>query len=233
MNSDLFIKRIYSKRSLNRIDRKITSLGSNSKLNVNKFLNYKMIILIFTFIFSLMYFDFGYILAPVLSITIYILYDYYFLDYQIKKRANNLEHDAIFFFEVLALTLQSERNLKLCLQSTSDAIDSDLSNEFKVALREVKLGKSLTEALEELKNRVPSKTVKNVILSIIESNVYGNSLVDSINNQIEYLTDKRILAIKGKINKMPTKISVVSVLLFIPLIMLLILGPVIINYFFK
>lgn len=233
MNSDLLIKRIYSKRSLARLDRKITSLGSSSKLNVNKFLNYKIVILIFTFFCSLFYFDWGYILAPVLSIVIYVLYDYSFLDLPIKKRINILEHDAIFFFEVLALTLQSERNLKLCLQITSDAIDSDLSTEFKVALKEIKLGKSLNEALEDLKLRIPSKTVKNVILSIIESNVYGNSLEDSLNNQIEYLTDKRILDIKGQINKMPTKISVISVLLFIPLIMLLILGPVLINYFIK
>ena len=127
--------------------------------------------------------------------------------------------------------MQSERNLKLCLEITAEAIDSDLSTEFKVALKEIKLGKSLTEALEDLKKRIPSKSVNNVLLSLIESNVYGNSIVDSLNNQIEYLTDKRILEIKGKINKMPTKISVVSVFLFIPLIMLLILGPVLISYF--
>lgn len=231
MNSDILIKRIYSKKSLKRLNRKITSLGSSCKLNVPKFLNWKIVVLVFTFVFCLFYFKHGYILSPVITILVYILYDYYFLDYQIKKRINILEHDAIFFFEVLALTLESERNLKLCLEITSEAIDSDLSTEFKVALKEVKLGKSLTEALEDLKLRIPSKTVENVLLNIIEANVYGNSIASSLNNQIEYLTDKRILEIKGKINKMPTKISVVSVLLFIPLIMLLILGPVLISYF--
>ncbi|MBQ6841198.1 MAG: type II secretion system F family protein [Bacilli bacterium] len=231
MKPNILIRKIYSKRSLNRLNKKITSLGTNCKLDVNKFLNTKIVILITTFIFCLVYFEHGYLLSPVITILVYILYDYYFLDYQIKKRINNLEHDAIFFFEVLALTLQSERNLKLCLQITSDAIDSDISTEFKVALKQIRLGKSLTEALEDLKTRIPSKNVNNVILSLIESNVYGNSIVDSLNNQIEYLTDKRILEIKGRINKMPTKISVVSVLLFIPLIMLLILGPVLINYF--
>lgn len=231
MNSDILIKRIYSKKSLRRLEKRITSLGCSCKLNVNKFLNTKIFLLVFSFFFCLIYFEHGYILAPVITILVYILYDYYFLDYQIKKRSKTLEHDAIFFFKVLALTLQSERNLKLCLEITSEAIDSVLSTEVKLALKEVKLGKSLTEALEDLKKRIPSKSVNNVVLSLIESNVYGNSIVDSLNNQIEYLTDKRILEIKGKINKMPTKISVVSVLLFIPLIMLLILGPVLISYF--
>jgi len=233
MNSDIIIKRIYSKRSLRRLERKITALGSTCKLNVNKFLNTKLFLLIFTFIGSLLYFKHGYLLAPLFTIVVYLIYDYCYLDYPLKKRVKTLEHDAIFFFEVLALTMQSERNLKLCLDITANAIDSDLSTEFKVALKEVKLGKSLTEAIEDLKNRIPSKSVKNVPLNLIEANVYGNSIVDALNNQIEYLTDKRILDIKGRINKMPTKISVVSVLLFIPLIMLLILGPVLINYFVR
>ena len=50
---------------------------------------------------------------------------------------------------------------------------------------------------------------------------------------INYLTDKRILDIKSNINKMPMKISIVSVLLFLPLMLILIIGPIIINYFFK
>lgn len=233
MNSDILIKKIYSKRSLARINRKITSLGCSSNLNLNKFLNIKLILIIFTFVFCLLSFSYGNVIAPIMTIVAYLSYDYYYLDYQIKKRIKILEHDAIFFFEVLALTLQSERNLKLCLDVTSSAIDSDLSKEFRFVLQEVKLGKSFTEALEDLKERIPSKTVNNVLLSLIEANVYGNSIVDSLNNQIEYLTDKRILEIKGRINKMPTKISVVSVLLFIPLIMCLILGPVVINYFVK
>ena len=223
MNSNMFIKRLYSKKTLLKLERKIIMLGPNSHLNVNKFLNYKLLLLIFTFIFIMFFSKVGYILAPVITIILYFLYDYYFLDLRIRKRSKIIEHDAIFFFEVLALTLQSEKNLKLCIETTSSAIDSELSLEFKQTLKEVKLGKSMTEALENLRGRIPSKTVNNVILNLIEANVYGNSIIDALNNQIEYITDKRILEIKGQINKMPTKISIVSVLFFIPLILLLIL----------
>lgn len=232
MKKDFIIRKIYSKKSLHNLEVKIRSLGPNTKLNLVKFLNTKLFILVLVFVFSIFYFKLGYVIAPVLTVAVYFLYDIY-LDNLIKKRAKVLEHDAIFFFEVLALSLQSDRNLKKCLEVTTDAIDSDLSSEFKEVLKEVKLGKSLTEALNDLKVRIPSKSVNNVLLNIIESNTYGNNIVDSLNNQIDYLTDKRILDIKGQINKLPTKISIVSVLLFIPLIMLLILGPVLINYFVK
>ena len=42
--------------------------------------------------------------------------------------------------------------------------------------------------------------------------------------------DKKLLDIKGKINKMPVKISVISVIFIVPIILLIVLGPVVINF---
>ena len=232
MKNDIFIKRIMSRKEINRVDKKIIMLGPNTKLETYHYLNLKFITLFFTFIL-LLFGKLGFFIAPIVVFALYFIYDYVFLTIPIKKRANILEHDAIFFFEVLALTLQSENNLKLCLETASNAIDSEMSSEIKETLKEMQLGKSLTEALEDLRLRIPSKTVNNVILNLIETSEYGNSIIDALTNQIVYITDKRILAIKGQINKMPTKISVVSVLIFIPLVLLLILGPIFINYLFK
>jgi len=231
MKVNNIIKIIYSQRSIKRTESKILQLGSGNTININKLLGWKVVVLIVTFIASLLIFNTGYLVAPVITVAVYLLYDYYFLDVKIKKRIKIIEHDAIFFFEVLSLTLQSDRNLKQCLVVTTDSIDSELSREFKYVLSEVKLGKSLTESLNDCKNRIPSKSVRDVLLNIIESNTYGNNIVDSLDNQIDYLMDRRILDIKGQINKIPTKISIISVLFFIPLVMLLILGPVLINYF--
>jgi len=48
-------------------------------------------------------------------------------------------------------------------------------------------------------------------------------------NQIDFLREKQILEIKGQINKIPNKVSIISVIFIVPLIMLLILGPYLIN----
>lgn len=50
-----------------------------------------------------------------------------------------------------------------------------------------------------------------------------------MNNQINFLRDKQILEIKGEINKIPNKISILSVIFVVPLILLLVLGPFLIN----
>ena len=227
------IKFLYPQKAIKKTVEKIDLLGINDKTNINNYLGLKFIILALIFFLSLFYMRYGYLLAPFITVGCYFLYDYLALDLKIKKRANILEKEAIFFFEILVLSLQTENNLKMCLENTCDAIDSEISLEFKEVLKEVKIGKSMTEALNDAKKRIPSKNVNNILLNLTESYTYGTSITDTLENQIEYLTDKRILDIKGKINKIPTQISIISVLFFIPLIMLLILGPIILEYFIK
>ena len=81
-----------------------------------------------------------------------------------------------------------------------------------------------------MKTRIPSEEINTVLLNIKEASLFGNNIIESLNNQIEYLRDKKLLSIKSKINKMPLKISVVSVVFIIPIVLLLVLGPVLINF---
>ncbi len=82
-----------------------------------------------------------------------------------------------------------------------------------------------------MKKRIPSETVNNILLNITQTNVFGNNIIDTMYDQIDFLRDKQILEIKGEINKIPIKISIVSVIFIVPLILMLVLGPVIINLF--
>ena len=160
----------------------------------------------------------------------YYLFTYVTLDREVKKRGRKLDREALEFFEILTLTLESGRNLEHALEITVFNVDSELSGEFKKTLFEIKFGKSLVEALEAMKKRIPSETINNIILNITQTNVFGNSILETMYNQIDFLRDKQILEIKGQINKIPNKISIISVLFMVPLILLLVLGPVVINY---
>ena len=75
-----------------------------------------------------------------------------------------------------------------------------------------------------------SDTINNIVLSLTESNLYGNSIIQNLYNQIDFLREKRKMEVKGRISKVPVLISVISVFFFIPLLLLLILGPILLDY---
>ena len=79
---------------------------------------------------------YGYIIAIVFVIVYYFLFEYVMLDSKIKQREKKINNEAIYFFEVLTLSLQTGRNLAEAIEITVNSVDGDLSLEFKEAMRE-------------------------------------------------------------------------------------------------
>lgn len=229
-NKNHIVNKIFRQSDINKIEDKIMLLGDKVKYDAIDFLNFRVIITIVIFVLILIYTNPGYIYAPIVAIIVYYGVYYLLITRPIKKRVEQLDREALQFFEVLTLTLESGRNLESSLEVTVFNIDSELSNEFKKALMEIKFGRSLIEVLDSMKKRIPSETINNIILNITQTNMFGNRILDTMYNQIDFLRDKQILEIKGQINKIPNKISIISVIFIVPLILLLILGPLVINF---
>ncbi len=225
-----YVRKIYRDKDIQKMDAKIKMLG-DTKLTTVNFMNVRLFTTFIIFIFILYIMDFGYVFAPVIAVIYYYLFKYWLIDLPIKRRIQKLDREALYFFEILTLTLESGHNLENSLEVTVFNVKNELSKEFKKALLEIKFGKSLNEALISMKKRIPSETVNNIILNITQTNVFGNSILETMYSQIEFLREKQILEIRGQINKIPNKISVISVIFIIPLILVLILGPFIIKLF--
>ena len=224
-----FIRKIYTDLSIKKIDAKVKQLGK-TKWTAVSFQNFRVITTAIIAIFVLYVTDLGYVFGPIAGIVWYYLSYYAFLEVPVEKRGRKLNKEALDFFEILTLTLESGRNLENSIEIAALNVHSELSDEFKRALVEVKLGKSLMEALEDMKARIPSETINNILLNITQTEVFGNNILATMYNQIEFLREKEILEIKGQINKIPNKISIISVLFILPLIMLIILGPYLIKF---
>ena len=73
MNEEHYLeKKIYRKKTIEEISKKISLLGVSTKLTTFTFLNIRTIGVIIIFISTLILNDFGYLLAPIFSILYYI-----------------------------------------------------------------------------------------------------------------------------------------------------------------
>lgn len=230
MSKEEFIKKVYSENYVKKIISKIRLLGYKNDINPYDYLVIRLVSSIILFCFCLYNNDYGYIVAPVVAVVYYNVFNYIFLYSKIKKRTVLLEKEAMHFFEVLTLSLETGRNLSEAIEVTTNNVSGVLSDEFRETVREISFGKSLPEALNDLQERIPSDTINNVILSLTQSNLYGNSIIENLYTQVDYLREKRKMEVKGKISKVPVLISVISVLFFVPLLLILILGPVLLEY---
>ena len=232
-NKKSFINRIYREKDIKKIDAKINQFGVSKKFTTEYFMNFRLFTSMIVFVVLFIFADFGALIAPVATVLWYILVGYFMIDKPLKKRERKLDNEAYYYFEVLTLALESGRNLENAIKMACKYIDSEISSEFRETIKQVNFGKSLTESLSVMSMRIPSLTINNIILNMEQSNLFGNSIIETMYNQLDFLKDKQIMDIKAQINKIPNKISIFSVLFFIPLILLIILGPVLIDFLLK
>lgn len=225
-----FSHSIFSRKEINKIQKKIDLLGEECDYDAIFFLNLRLYSSIVLFLVVLYVFELGYFLAPIFTFVYYHLIYYIMIESNIRKRCDKLDIEAMYFFEIMALALESGNNLKNALEISCNNVDNDLSKEFKKVLSEVEFGKGLNESLVSLKKRIPSDTINNIILMITQSNTFGNNITKDMYHQIDYIRDKEIQKAKARISKIPLRVSVISVLFYIPLILLLILSPVLLEF---
>ena len=184
---------LYNKKTILKIEKKINLLGVSSKYDAITFLNIRLITMIFFFVLIFSTFDYGYIIAVVFVFIYYYLFEWLLLDNKIKKRGFKLNIEAIYFFEVLTLSLQTGRNLMEAISVTVNSSNSELALEFKKAIRETKYGKSLNESLADMQKYIPSDSINNIIIALTQTNIYGSNIIDTLYNQVDYLREKRIM----------------------------------------
>ena len=192
-----------------RLQRKLDLLGF--RINAKTIIYFKFISSIILFLILLFISKVGYILAPIITIIYYFLVEYLFIDLAIYQRGLRLESDALEFFPVFNLSLKGGRNVKKALTLTTDVVDNELSHEFKKVLNDLRVGKSLEEALLLLENRLPSKQLNNILINIREANRFGNDISDSIEKQLSLINSKYEKKLIKKYKVIPIYLTIISI----------------------
>lgn len=205
--------------SYNRVKDKLVKIGYS--INPLIFMYMRLVSSLLIFVILLFTIDYGYLIAPIVTVLYYVFVEIVILDISIKKRTIELENDALEFMPIFMLSMKSGRSIKKSLSYATDIIDNSLSREFKKVLNDEKIGKSLDEALMSLKNRIPSDFVINMIVSIVETNRLGNSINDSIDKQLSYIDGKRKRKILNSYKIIPFKLAIISVVFVLIVILLL------------
>ena len=102
------LDKIYRKQDISNIQDKINMLGE-TKLNAKTFMIRRLLTTIVLVIFLMCFTHISYIFIPFIAIFIYLLYYYICITYPLNKRIKKLDSEALYFFEILALTLESRR----------------------------------------------------------------------------------------------------------------------------
>ena len=100
-----------------------------------------------------------------------------------------------------------------------------LAEEFEMVANEMKAGKDKTSVLRDMSERAGVADVSSFVTVLIQSASFGTSISEALRVFSAEMRDKRIMRAEEKANKLPTKMTLATMMLTVPPLLIILIGP--------
>ncbi|MBF9034082.1 type II secretion system F family protein [Rhodobacterales bacterium HKCCE2091] len=100
-----------------------------------------------------------------------------------------------------------------------------LAEEFEMVAYEMKAGKEKTQVLRDFGERVGIQDVNSFVTVLIQSATFGTSVAEALRVYAGEMRDKRVMRAEEKANKLPTKLTLGTMMFCVPPLLIILIGP--------
>ncbi len=100
-----------------------------------------------------------------------------------------------------------------------------LAEEYEMIANEMKAGKDKTSVLRDMSERAGVPDVASFVTVLIQSASFGTSISEALRVFSAEMRDKRIMRAEEKANTLPTKLTLATMMLTVPPLLIILIGP--------
>lgn len=101
----------------------------------------------------------------------------------------------------------------------------DLAEEFEMISHEMKAGKDKTLVLRDMSERCGVADIASFVTVLIQSQQFGTSIAEALRIYASEMRDKRVMRAEEKANVLPTKMTLATMMLTVPPLLIILIGP--------
>lgn len=101
----------------------------------------------------------------------------------------------------------------------------DLSYEYELVSHQMKAGSDKEKVLKDMSERCGVQDVTSFVTVLIQSQTFGTSIADALRVYASEMRDKRVMRAEEKANKLPTKMTLATMMLTVPPLLVILVGP--------
>jgi len=146
-----------------------------------------------------------------------------------RKRKEEILKSLPDILDLLSVSVEAGLGFDGALLKVTEKYKGPLTDEFGKALQELNMGKMRREALRDMAKRVDVDDVTNFLSSIIQADQLGVSITNVLRLQSKQVRANRRMRAEEKSQKAPIKILLPLLLCIFPTILIVLLGPAIIQ----
>jgi len=100
-----------------------------------------------------------------------------------------------------------------------------LADELDIVSQEVKAGKERTAVLKDMAHRVDVPDITSFVATLVQSATFGTSIAEALRMYSSEMRDKRAMKAEEEANKIPTKLTLGTMMFTVPPVMMILMGP--------
>ncbi len=104
-----------------------------------------------------------------------------------------------------------------------------LAEEYQIVAQQIKAGRDKPSVLNEMAERCGVQDISSFVTVLVQSQTFGTSIADALRVYACEMRDKRVMRAEEKANKLPTKMTLATMMLTVPPLLIILVGPSVIG----
>lgn len=168
----------------------------------------------------------------VLSVVIPGAVGYYLPKYWVERRVQTRQEEMQNGFpdalDMMLVCVEAGQSLDQSIIRVSKELAAGypaLGEEFDIVANEAKAGKDKAQVLRGFAERSGVPDVASFVTVMIQSQTFGTSIAEALRVYAGEMRDKRVMRAEEKANKLPTKMTLATMMFTVPPLLIILVGP--------
>ncbi len=152
----------------------------------------------------------------------------YWITRRVASRKEAIEHGFPDSLDMMLVCVEAGQSLDQSILRVARELRSgfpDLAQEFEIVSQEMKAGKGKEAVLRDMSERCGVSDITSFCTVLIQSQQFGTSIADALRVYAAEMRDKRVMKAEEAANKLPTKMTLATMMLTVPPLLLILIGP--------
>jgi tight adherence protein C len=168
------------------------------------------------------------VLAVVMPGAIGYYLPVYWIERRVQTRQEEIQNGFPDSLDMLLVCVEAGQSLDQGIIRVSKELKTGypaLAEEFEIVAQEIKAGKEKTSVLRAFSERTGVSDIASFVTVMIQSQTFGTSIAEALRVYAGEMRDKRVMRAEEAANKLPTKMTLGTMMFTVPPLLVILVGP--------
>ena len=156
------------------------------------------------------------------------LFPKYWITKRVQTRQEEIESGFPDSLDMMLVCVEAGQSMDQAIVRVSKELRASypsLADEFELVSFEMKAGKDKSTVLNDMGERCGVQDVMSFVTVLNQSQSFGTPISDALRVYAAEMRDKRVMRAEEKANKLPTKMTLTTMMLTVPPLLIILVGP--------